>query len=90
MNRAEAIKQLLLAEFSPEELQVTDDSWQHAGHTGAKESGGGHFSIQIKSSHFNGLSRMQCHRQIYQALQTLFPAEIHALSIKAEGTSPSA
>jgi len=87
MNTAEKIEQLLRAEFHPDDLQIIDDSWKHAGHAGVRESGGGHYEILIKSSHFNGLSRMQCHRMIHNTLQSLFPAEIHALSIKAEATS---
>lgn len=82
MNRSEKIAQLLEAEFKPESLNIIDESWKHAGHAGAQESGGGHFVVEIKSHHFNGLSRIQCHRQIYSCLQSLFPADIHALNIQ--------
>jgi len=87
MNTVEKIDELLRCEFKPETLEITDDSWKHAGHAGAQESGGGHFSIQISSSRFKGLSRMQSHRLIYHTLQSLFPSGIHALSIKAEESS---
>ena len=87
MKTVEKIDELLRSEFNPEALEITDDSWKHAGHAGVKESGGGHFTIQITSSRFKGLNRMQCHRLVYQALQSLFPTGIHALSIKAEESS---
>ncbi len=87
MNTSEKIQQLLEAEFNPESLNVTDESWKHAGHAGVQESGGGHFVVEIKSHHFNNLSRMQCHRLIYNCLQSLFPTHIHALSIQAEATT---
>jgi len=84
VNTADQIRQLLDAAFSPEALSIIDESWQHAGHAGARESGGGHFAVEIKSFHFNNLSRMQRHRLIYNCLQPLFPAQIHALSIHAQ------
>jgi len=79
------IRHTLEAEFSPESIQIEDESWKHAGHAGAKESGGGHFIVQVNAAAFNGLSRMQSHRKVMQALKPLFPATIHAVSIKTEG-----
>jgi len=77
----DTIHALLDQAFQPLSLHIEDESWKHAGHAGAKESGGGHFVVHIASEHFAGLSRSQCHRMIYRALGSLFPAEIHALSI---------
>jgi len=75
------IHELLEQAFEPLSLQVEDESWKHAGHADAKESGGGHFVVHITSTHFSGLPRSQCHRMIYRTLGDLFPADIHALSI---------
>jgi len=83
---SEAIRQLLEEKFHPEFIQIEDESWKHAGHAGVRESGGGHFLIQIKASELNGLSRILRHRKVMQALNPLFPTTIHAASIKAEGT----
>jgi len=80
-NTAHTIQDLLENTFQPQSLQVEDESWKHAGHAGAQESGGGHFVVHIASEHFSGLPRSQCHRLIYRALADLFPADIHALSI---------
>ena len=41
------------------------------------------FTLTIISSHFSGKSRIMRHQIIYQALQDLIPARIHALSIAA-------
>ncbi len=79
--RCKEIHRLLEDEFQPESLQVEDESWKHAGHAGAKESGGGHFIVQITAAQFVGKNRAQCHRLVYDALKSLFPATIHALSI---------
>lgn len=84
---SDEIRQLIEAAYQPEYIHIEDESWKHAGHAGAKESGGGHFLLHIKSSYFNNLSRMQRHKAIMQTLKPLFPSIIHAVSIKAEGTA---
>lgn len=68
--------------LSPVTLAVTDDSHLHAGHAGAAE--GSHFSVHIKAAGFAGLSHVQRHRLVYDALRHLIPQGIHALAIKAE------
>lgn len=83
-SSCEKIRHLLETEFQPENLQIEDESWKHAGHAGAKESGGGHFIVHITTEAFTGKGRAQCHRLVYDALKPLFPATIHALSIRAK------
>ncbi len=80
----EQISQLLEQAFQPQSLRIEDESWKHAGHAGARESGGGHFVVHISAPAFAGKSRLQCHRMINQTLQPLFPSVIHALSIQIE------
>jgi len=80
----EQIRHLLESEFQPKHLQIEDESWKHAGHAGVKEHGGGHFIVHITSKKFAGKGRPQCHRLVYDALESLFPATIHALSIQAK------
>lgn len=70
-----------LAGLEPVLLEIVDDSAKHAGHAG--NSGGGHFTLTVVSSQFSGKSQIMRHRLIYQALQDLIPAHIHALSISA-------
>lgn len=70
-----------LACLEPVRLEIQDDSAKHAGHAGS--SGGGHFTLTVVSSQFSGKSQIMRHRLIYQALQDLIPARIHALSITA-------
>jgi len=83
MNTVEHIRTLLEAEFSPQQLEITDESHKHAGHAGAKD-GGGHFIVFIVSQHFDGKSRIQRHRMVNEATKDLFPKAIHALSIQAK------
>ncbi|PIP03731.1 MAG: BolA family transcriptional regulator [Zetaproteobacteria bacterium CG12_big_fil_rev_8_21_14_0_65_54_13] len=78
---AERIHALLTEAFHPHMLVIEDESWKHAGHAGVREHGGGHYHLRIGAAHFAGKSRLQCHRMINQALASLFPKYIHALSI---------
>jgi BolA protein len=73
---------LRLAALTPQDIQIMDESAQHAGHAGAK-SGGGHFQLTIISPTFSGLNIVARHRAIYQALGDLMSTRVHALSITA-------
>ncbi|MDX8404533.1 MAG: BolA family protein [Mariprofundus sp.] len=78
------IHTLLSHAFQPHRLIIEDESWKHAGHAGVKEHGGGHYRVVIAATAFNNCSRLQCHRMINQALASLFPKQIHALSIEID------
>lgn len=79
---AEQIHAALQTALQPATLVVDDDSHLHAGHEGAKS--GKHFTVTIRASCFTGLSHVQRHRLVYDALRDLIPQGIHALAIKAE------
>ena len=81
-DRVSMIRQTLESAFSPVELQVKDQSHLHAGHEGARD-GRGHFDITVVSAEFEGRSRIQRHRMVYDALSHLLATDIHALRIKA-------
>jgi BolA protein len=83
-GRVDEIRRRLDAAFSPIELDVIDESHLHVGHAGA-QSGMGHFRVRIVAQDFSGLSRIQSHRLIYDALGTLMQTDIHALSVNASG-----
>lgn len=71
-----------LATLEPSQLEIQDDSAKHAGHAGAKD--GGHYAVRIVSTRFAGLSTMQRHRLVYDAIGDLAQQRIHALSISAK------
>jgi len=83
MDRAETIRQRLQTALAPEHIEIVDESHKHAGHAGARESGGGHFNVTIVAECFRDQSSVQRHRQVYSAVDDLMPHEIHALSIRA-------
>ena len=81
-TRLERLRNALQAALAPEQLEVGDDSALHVGHAGAA-SGGGHYSVKIVSSRFEGLRLVMRHRLVYDAVHDMMRAEIHALAITA-------
>jgi BolA protein len=71
-----------LADLAPVELEIHDDSAEHAGHAGAA-GGGGHFSLLIVSKAFRGQPRLERHQTIFARVGDLLPHPVHALSIRA-------
>jgi BolA protein len=69
--------------FNPSFIEVIDESYQHAGHVGASDSGlNSHFRVRIASKAFEGLSRVQRHRLVYDSLQEFLDHGLHALAIE--------
>jgi BolA protein len=81
-DRMEQIRSRLLATFAPLDCQLMDESHLHAGHAGAA-SGGGHYRVQLVSDRFEGLNRVSRHRLVYDCLNDMMHADIHALAIIA-------
>ncbi len=81
-DREQQIRERLDKAFQPTELFLKDQSHLHAGHEGAKD-GRGHFDVTIVSNTFDGKSRLERHRMVYDALGTLLESDIHAVRIKA-------
>ena len=87
---AERLRSKLQDAFSPERLEVVDDSARHAGHAGAREGGESHFNVVIVAEAFKGRSRIQRQRDVYTALSEELAGPVHALSVKvfAPGENP--
>lgn len=84
IDRVATIRSRLEEAFSPDSLEVIDDSHLHAGHAGARD-GRGHFRVRIRSRRFSGSKTLERHRMVYAALGTLMQTDIHALSVTALG-----
>jgi BolA family transcriptional regulator, general stress-responsive regulator len=81
--RASQIERQLIERLAPSRLEVIDESASHAGHAGANAAGfGTHFRVRIASPAFAGLSRIQRHRLVYDALQNFIAEGLHALAIE--------
>ena len=80
---AEITKRLTEA-LGPTHLQVIDDSEKHRGHGGYNPNGGeSHFTVEIESLAFQGMSRLARQRAVNHALGDLLVERVHALAIKA-------
>lgn len=79
-----AITNKLRETFSPESLDVIDESHLHEGHSGHRPGGETHFRIYIVSPDFKGKSRIERHRMINAALAAELAGPVHALAIKAQ------
>ena len=70
-----------LAALNPLEVEVQDESAKHRGH--AEAGSGAHFRIRVVSQKFAGLSHLQRHRLIYQAVGKPADIGLHALAVRA-------
>jgi BolA protein len=81
---AAEIEQLLTEAFAPTHLAVINDSAKHRGHTGDDGTGESHFTVEIESAVFGGVSRLQRQRLVNAALGDIPGQRVHALAIKAK------
>lgn len=81
---AQEIEQLLTSAFQPQHLAVINDSASHRGHTGDDGTGETHFTVEIVSDSFTGVSRLQRQRLVNTALGDIPGQKVHALAIKAK------
>lgn len=78
------IETLLRQSFAPNSLTVSNDSARHSGHSGDDGTGESHFSVEIESAAFAGVSRLERQRMVNRALGDLPGQRVHALAIKAK------
>lgn len=83
MNMEQKIKNILQKKVSASRVEIIDQSHLHAGHSEAKISGGGHYSLLVVCEAFKNKTTLERHRMVYRALSEELRISIHALSIKA-------
>lgn len=79
---ADLISARLGAAFATSALRITNDSAQHAGHSGDDGTGESHFSIFIRAPELAAMTRLARHRAVNAALGDL-TQRIHAIAIDA-------
>ncbi len=82
MAVAERMRRKLTDALTPTRLELIDDSHRHVGHAGARPEGETHFTLEIVSKAFTGLSHVQRQRLVYQVLADELAGRVHALSLK--------
>jgi len=89
---AETMRRKLEDALEPTLLVIRDESSKHAGHAGrmgvAKGTGETHFTMEITSPKFEGLTSIKRHRLVYSILdEELSDGPVHALSLVTKTTS---
>lgn len=94
MRVADIIRDKLTAAFQPSMLVIQDDSARHAGHSGATRDDGSqgetHFTVRIVSEKFQGLTRVERQRRVYDVLAQELSDRVHALSLTAQSPAEAA
>jgi BolA family transcriptional regulator, general stress-responsive regulator len=90
MSTIDLITNKLREAFTPESLDVTDESHLHEGHAGHRPGGETHFRVYIVSPSFQGKSRIERHRMINTALSAELAGSVHALAIHAQAPGEAA
>lgn len=80
MTVKDEIEARLTAAFTPDRLEVVNESHMHAGHAGDDGSGASHFRILIRAGAFAPMSRIARHRAVHQALGDL-NQRVHAIAL---------
>lgn len=78
------IQERLNVALAPTHLELIDNTEQHVKHHRETLHTADHFTVTIVSSKFVGLTLVQRHRLVYNALEDLMNQAIHALSIQAQ------
>ena len=79
------IENKLAKTFTPDSLEVINESHLHAGHQpGFNGEGESHIRIRMVSGQLNGMSRVAIHRAVNELLADEFAAGLHALAIDAK------
>ncbi len=84
MSIKETIEAKLTGSFSPERMEVINESHMHAGHQGGKMDGTGetHFRVRIVSAAFGRMTRIERHRAVNDLLADELAAGVHAMAIE--------
>lgn len=81
-----AVADLLLGKlenaFSPETIELIDESEQHRGHAGWREGGETHFRLRMVSAAFAGLTRIERQRAVNRVLADELTGAVHAFAME--------
>ena len=78
----QTISAKLRQNLAPAALDVIDESYQHAGHSGSRPDGESHFRIKIVAEAFRGKSRVEEHRMGNAVLTEELRERVHARAMQ--------
>jgi len=76
MNREDRIRAILNESFTPDHLEIINESHQHSG-----PGSDTHFKLIVVAQSFQGLSRVARHRHINDLLKNELQSGLHALTL---------
>ena len=88
-DRTARIEAMLTEAFSPDGICLSKIKATYMPVMRVLQEGQGHFEVIIVADAFDGCSRIESHRLIYEALGELMTTDIHALSIRASARNPN-
>jgi stress-induced morphogen len=81
-SRQNRIQNVLLKEFSPQKIDLLNESHQHGGgRNGPAET---HYNLFMVSTHFEGVSRVKRQQMVMTVLKSEFESGLHALTMKLQ------
>ena len=84
------IEQKLSENYTPQHLQVIDESHLHEGHAGAQPGGETHFRVHMVANMFDGMSRIDRQRHVLACLADELKGPVHALALKLKSPQEAA
>lgn len=81
MTVDERIESRLREALQPTRLEVRNDSAAHAGHASSPGTGSSHYSVEVVSPRFGGMTRVERQRLVYQVLAEELAGPVHALAL---------
>ena len=79
MEIQHTIERKLISNFTPDHLEVINESYKHSVPPGSES----HFLVVVVSSAFNDKSLIQRHRMVNTCLAAELEGPVHALAIRA-------
>jgi BolA family transcriptional regulator, general stress-responsive regulator len=87
MEISARLSQRLRERFSPQSLEVVNESHLHAGHGHHDGSGETHLRVRIVADAFATMGRVERHRAVNGLAADFFDEGLHALAIEARSPS---
>ncbi len=81
MSVTDTIRRKLEDSLSPTRLEIEDESAKHQGHAGWRPGGETHFNVTIVAAAFDGKSRVDRQRMVYDILAEEMAGPVHALAL---------
>ena len=82
MSVAASMERKLREAFSPETLEIIDESERHRGHSGWREGGETHFRLRMTAPAFAGEGRVARQRAVNRVLAAELAGPVHALAME--------